>query len=236
METYTAPARRPPSCAAKILIGAIILLLLVVLFSCAKRWYRTWRLRQLGPPADCSEYRGASSGLLKFVCDAGVEACAKLGGHDARACNAAVGACMPVLRAATARQGGTGVFGRVAPHVPACAGAVYKISPAGAAKAVKGAGFPIRVPAGAASLFQDPEARQSIQTLADFAPAAAQWGLAFGQDLTAPKGSFTPGPTQECDPLCPKAECYADMGCGPAGYCMAYFADDPTYGGKCAPA
>lgn len=46
---------------------------------------------------------------------------------------------------------------------------------------------------------------------------------------SGPADRFALGPA-------PRRVCYADMACGPTSYCRAYFADDPTYGGRCAPA
>jgi hypothetical protein len=221
------------------MLTAVLVILILMVVYCL---YRMWQSRRLGTPADCNDY---PSGPLTFMCKTGVDACGKLDGRDADACRAAVGACMPVARAAYEYSqdnrgglgGGEGVaslFNRVAPNVLDCAAAAYKISPAGAAKAFDSLGIPVSLPPELAPFYKDAETRHNVQALAGLVPDAVKWSLAFGQNLPV-KGSFTPGPTQRCNPLCPRPECYDDMGCRAGGYCQYYFPDDPTYGGQCAP-
>lgn len=222
-----------------VLLGVFIVLVLLVI-------YRVWKVWRLGPPADCKKY---SDGALRLACDAGVDVCKKLDGRDAKACNAAVGACMPVLQAAYSDHS----FNQVASLIPACAEAGAKISPKGAAEATedlaKELGTTVSLPADIAPIFKDPETRRHVQRIADMTPGAVWWLLRYGQHLPVSNGhksgfsgpKFYPSSTaggfaSSCAPLCPKPECYSDMGCEPQGYCQAYFADDPTYGGRCVPA
>lgn len=228
------------ACVTGILLGVLVILLACVIYI----FVRARRARRLGPPADCSDYPG----VLRDICQGGVDACKTLSApRDVAACNAAVGACMPAIKAVAEAEGDTPVaaFNRVAPHVTLCAEAVAKISP----KGVPDGG--ISLPPDIYPFFHDPEARRNIQDLARLVPAAVDWGLDFGRTL--PRGSFQPGPHVDCyaDGTCPgmreqmsksgslrppRIDCYADMACHPDGRCMADFADDPPYGGTCVPA
>lgn len=229
------------TCGMKMLTAVLGILVMLITIVVAYSLYRTRRSRRIGPPADCSDY---PSGPLTFMCKTGLDACKGLDGRDRDACDAAVGACMPVARAAYDhwRLGGgedvASLFNRIAPHVPDCAEAAYKISPAGAAKAFDSLGIPVSLPPELAPFYKDAETRANVQSLAGLVPDAVKWSLDFGKSLPV-KGSFAPGPTQRRDPLCPRdsqSQCYDDRGCGPAGSCQSYSADDPTYGGQWAPA
>lgn len=229
---------------------AILVVLVIVAIVCL---YRTWRRRHIGPAADC---KGYPSGMIRTTCEDAIDMCNKaFTGRDAAACRAAVGACMPAVQAAgawgAAHPGGPAtpqeaadLFNVVAPLVPACAAAAQKISPEGAAKALQKMGVGLEVPASLAPFYKNAETRGNVVRMARLAPGAVDWTLRLGQHLPVLPGAparegfveSTPGGfPATCNPLCPQAECYDDMGCGPQGSCQAYFPDDPTYGGQCVP-
>ena len=237
-QTPLPPAAAPPprpskpgkTCGMKMLTAVLVVLILMVVYCL----YRMWRARRLGPPANCDDY---PDGPLTSMCKAGVDACKGLDGRDGDACRAAVGACMPIAEAAYdySQEGSAGpgggkdaasLFNRIAPKVPDCAAAAFKISPAGAAKAFDSLGIPDSLPPGLAPFYKDPETRHNVQALADLVPDAVNWSLDFGKNLPV-KESFTP--------LGSQSQCYDDMGCRAGGYCQYYFPDDPTYGGQCVP-
>lgn len=159
-----------------VFVGVLVLVVLVVAFV-------AWRaVERIGPAPDCG---GLPSGPLQEMCALGLAGCGKLAGRDGAACRAAVGACLPAMEAvrgaaeAKDRPSAAALFNQVAPHVPACAAAAYKISPAAAAAAY-GSGS---LPPGAAPFFTDPETRRNVRALAGLAPAAVSWGLDYGAAL-----------------------------------------------------
>jgi hypothetical protein len=218
----------------KLVLAAILVLLVVAI---AYLVYA--RYLRLGPPADCSDY---PEGVLRYTCDEGVKACGVLGGYQKRACDAAVGACMPVARdmydymqfGESSKEEGASLFNRLTPHLPACAEAVKRVDPESAVKVLEEMGVPLEVPSEMAPFFEDRETRKNIQGVADMVPDSVEWLLDFGDDVITANTSSANSTKSAF--LGNKAECYADMDCGPAGYCMAEFPNDPTFGGHCAPA
>ena len=260
MEAGTTPtAAATRDCSSSVLLAALIVLLIVVCYY----GYRSWRARHLGPPANCKDYpSGPLKNMCETgvdICNQmsgrDVRACRSAVG----ACMPAVEAGYNWMHANpqgfTDSDDAYGFFNQVAPHIPSCGSATKKISPTGVANALDAAGISLSLPPAMAPIYKDPKTRGNVQLLAGLVPGAVDWSLEFGENLPVRKETFddvpdgmseiTPGnafPTSTpggfastCAPLCPRASCYADMGCGPQGYCQAYFADDPTYGGQCVP-
>lgn len=205
-------------------IAVVLVLVILIVAYLALRSYT-----RLGAPANCADY---PAGPLRQTCARAVSACKTLGGHSAQACDAAVGACMPVVRdvhdyhhAGGDDEYAASLFNRMAPHLPDCVGAVKKVRPEDAVKALHVMGVPLSMPSQLAPFYQDRETRKHVREVAGLVPGSLEWALDFGDNIPASE-TF----------LGNKAECYADMDCGPAGYCMAEFPEDPTYGGHCAPA
>ena len=146
------------------------------------------RKAAIGPPPDCSKYKG----LGNLFCKLGLDACSKLTGTDNAACSAAVGACIPAAVSSHGhahawkhgRLNGTAAvnaFNEVAGHMIPCVNAAMKVSPKGAAQLLHG-----KIPDAhkLAPFFQNAEARQNVHNLSQLVPDGMDWGFDFGRDLT----------------------------------------------------
>jgi hypothetical protein len=188
-----------------LLIGIIILLIILAV---VLLWRRK---RRLALSVNCGVY---PPGPVREMCLGGLKL------RDDRKGRRVAGARMPVVWAAYAysRANSEGLdtaslFNRAAPHMAApCAENARGVDPEVLVSAVNGF-------------------RRRYGPLEDPHPYNIKWSSDSGQKFTN-----APPPMEEmCTPLCPRPECYADMDCGPQGYCQSYFPDDPTYGGRCAP-
>ena len=244
--------------ALAIAVGVVVLLIVILAA------YRRWRLGPgvvcgdypPGPLRDTCQEWAKACGRLQ---GRDGKACRAAG----KQCMPLARAAYDYTRTVKGGLGGSedwaSLFNRMAPFIPDCVDSMTKISPAGGAQLLSQ--MQVEIPPAAAPFFQDPETRGNVEMVAALTPSAADWGLETGNVLLTPVANTSPtdhftantadhftantadhftantagGFSVACDPLCPKPECYADMECGPQGSCQAYFANDPTYGGRCVP-
>ena len=205
-----------------------VLVALVIILGAVYLLYRRFEADRFAPPARCDGYPAG----LAALCGVGKQACATLDtARDRAACDAAVGACLDAVDSG---------------DVAGCGQALQKMSPAGAAAAYTAAArklgaSPELTPA-QSDFFKDPLAQKAVSDAAHALADTADWLMDFGAHLPvaaedAPKtvARFTPGPVQDCGPLCRRPECYADEHCHAGGACLFYFLDNPTQGGQCVP-